>query len=142
MALKDIEKNQDAKVESVFEALARSDFRRRQKLRKPDLRYLKAKGLTAVMRHAVGFIDERLAPAAPPRDGMQTPMKGHPVFTAQHATATCCRRCLASWHRIPAGRPLADEEKVYIAKVLQRWMEVEMKRENLPDDTAQLSLDV
>jgi hypothetical protein len=33
-------------------------------------------------------------------------MRGHPVFIAQHATATCCRGCLAKWHDIPAGRAL------------------------------------
>lgn len=131
-----------ARIDSVFEALDRSDFRRRQKLRNTERRYLKAKGLTTVMRHAAEFIDKHLAPAQPARDGMQTPMKGHPVFIAQHATATCCRRCLASWHQIPAGRPLGQDERAYIAAVLRRWLEVEMKRENLPDDTAQLMLEV
>ncbi len=29
--------------------------------------------------------------AEPRNDGKQTPFRGHPVFTAQHATATCCR---------------------------------------------------
>ena len=41
------------------------------------------------------FVTQRLAPTAPRNDGRQTPMRGHPVFTAQHATATCCRQCLA-----------------------------------------------
>lgn len=37
------------------------------------------------------------------RIGRQTPYRGHPVFVAQHAAATCCRTCLERWHAIPAG---------------------------------------
>jgi hypothetical protein len=36
-------------------------------------------------------------------------MRGHPIFVAQHATATCCRGCLTKWHRIPQGQPLTPE---------------------------------
>lgn len=132
----------EARIEAVFDALHRSDFRRRIKLRKDDWRLLKAKGLAAVMGHAADFIEQRLAPARPVKDGMQTPMRGHPVFTAQHATATCCRRCLASWHQIPAGRPLQDDEKKYIALVLKRWLEAEMERGNPDKDAVQLMLDM
>lgn len=33
------------------------------------------------------FIRKRLAPDAAPNYGKQTPMRGHPVFIAQHACA-------------------------------------------------------
>lgn len=132
----------DSRVDGVFEALSRSDFRRRIKLRKDDWRQLKTKGLAVVMRHAAEFIEERLAPASPAKDGMQTPMKGHPVFTAQHATATCCRRCLASWHQIPAGHALTEGDKDYIAIVIRRWLESELERSRPPEDASQLMLDV
>jgi len=48
---------------------------------------------------ALDFITARLAPALLKNDGKQTPMRGHPVFIAQHATATCCRRCLWKWYQ-------------------------------------------
>lgn len=129
-------------LDTLFEALQRSDFRSRMKLRKADWVYLRTKGLVAVMGHAAGFIEERLAPASPARDGMQTPMRGHPVFTAQHATATCCRRCLAAWHQIPSGQPLTDVEKDYIAAVLRRWLEAELERNRSPDDGIQMVMDL
>ena len=59
----------------------------------------------------------------PVNDGQQTPMKGHPVFVAQHATACCCRSCLEKWHRIPAGKALNAEERSYIVDVLMNWIE-------------------
>jgi hypothetical protein len=45
--------------------------------------------LRAVLDERVDFLSKRLAAASPPNDGKQTPFKGHPVFTVQHATATC-----------------------------------------------------
>jgi len=44
------------------------------------------------------------------------------VFIAQHATATCCRRCLARWHGIPAGRTLTDDEITWIVDVPAAWL--------------------
>jgi hypothetical protein len=68
------------------------------------------------------FIEQRLAPADPANDGKQTPMRGHPVFVAQHATATCCRSCLAKWYRIPAGRALGEAEKARVMEAIARWL--------------------
>ncbi|MFV0433758.1 MAG: DUF4186 family protein [Leucobacter sp.] len=48
-----------------------------------------------------------------------------PVFRAQHATATCCRKCLESNHGIEKGRDLDDREREYVVDVLCRWIEVE-----------------
>ncbi len=36
------------------------------------------------------------------------------VHCAQHATATCCRRCLELWHGIPRERRLTDQEFSYL----------------------------
>lgn len=72
--------------------------------------------------HARQLITARLAPAEPRNDGRQTPMRGHPVFVAQHATATCCRGCLAKWHAIPAGRELQPAEIDYVVAVIVRWI--------------------
>jgi hypothetical protein len=49
-------------------------------------------------------------------------MRNHPVFIAQHATATCCRGCLQKWHQIPKGRALSDREVQYIVAVIERWL--------------------
>lgn len=45
-------------------------------------------------------------------------MKGHPVFIAQHATATCCRECLQKWYRIEKGRPLMDDEIEFVVELV------------------------
>jgi hypothetical protein len=112
-------------LDGVFERLKRSPFRQRFRLRGPERDYLDRKGLDVVLEHASDFIDKRLAPAFPANDGKQTPMSKHPVFIAQHATATCCRGCLKKWHAIPQGKELSAEERQYVLSVIRRWLELE-----------------
>ncbi|HEX2092389.1 MAG TPA: DUF4186 domain-containing protein [Longimicrobiaceae bacterium] len=109
-------------LDDVFACLAGSPFRRRFRLRGRELEYLRARGIEAVMEHATGFVASRLAVAEPANDGRQTPMRNHPAFVAQHATATCCRGCLEKWHRIPRGRELTEEEIRYVLAALERWL--------------------
>lgn len=109
----------------MFSRLGKSGFRSGFNLKGKELEYLSNKGLSEIMEHAANFIDERLAPADLPNDGKQTPMKNHPVFIAQHATATCCRKCLQKWHGIPSiGHALDPDEKAYVLRVIERWLSI------------------
>ena len=101
---------------------AASKFRSRFKLTRADRAYLAEKGWAVVRAQTERIIRERLAPAFPLNDGRQTPMRGHPVFKAQHATATCCRGCLAKWHGIQRGHALKDEEVAYVVEMIQGWL--------------------
>ncbi|MGT2479079.1 DUF4186 domain-containing protein (plasmid) [Methylobacterium oryzae CBMB20] len=109
-------------LEEVFDRLPRSAFRRRFRLATADRAYLREKGFATVLEHARDFVRRRLAPAEPRNDGKQTPFRGHPVFTAQHATATCCRGCLAKWYAIPAGRELTADEQAHAVAAIARWL--------------------
>jgi hypothetical protein len=109
-------------LSEVFAALSQSPFRRRFRLRGKELDYLRSRGLETILEHGADFIEKRLAPAEPVNDGKQTPMGNHPIFVAQHATATCCRGCLMKWHGIPRGRALSTEEKQYVLTVLREWL--------------------
>jgi hypothetical protein len=109
-------------VQEVLSRLSHSPFRSRIQLRKKELDYLQNKGMSEVLNHAAEFVEKRLAPASPANDGKQTPWHNHPVFVAQHATATCCRGCLEKWHQIPKGRALTREEQQYIVNVIGGWL--------------------
>jgi hypothetical protein len=111
-----------AELDRIFERLARSAFRSRFKLGQRERDYLQARGLDTILGHAADFVEKRLAPAEPLNDGKQTPMRGHPVFIAQHATATCCRSCLSKWYGIQAGRPLSDAERERVVSAIERWL--------------------
>jgi hypothetical protein len=129
-----------ARLDDVFARLAGSAFRRRFRLRGDDLAYLRRRGMETVLRHADEMIAARLAPAEPANDGKQTPMRGHPVFLAQHATGTCCRGCLAKWHGIPEGRELTDDERRYVVSVIARWIAGQERAAPPPDEDGQLGL--
>ena len=112
-------------MQKVFSRLSRSSFRSQIHLGERELEYLQKKGISEVLQHAADFIDSRLAPAFPAKDGKQTPWRNHPVFIAQHATATCCRGCLEKWHQIPKGRELTADEQQYIVQVIGAWLSQE-----------------
>jgi hypothetical protein len=112
-------------VQEALSRLSRSPFRSGIRLQKKELEYLRSKGMETVLTHAADFIEKRLAPANPINDGKQTPWRNHPVFVAQHATATCCRGCLQKWHEIPMGRELTTEEQQYIVEVIGRWLSLQ-----------------
>jgi len=117
-------------LREVFIALDGSPFRRNFKLGAKELDYLRKKGMPTILEHAQDFIARRLAPAEPVNDGKQTPFKGHPVFVAQHATATCCRGCLEKWHHIPQGREMTNEEQRHAVAAIARWLSYEESRAN------------
>lgn len=112
----------------LFERLSQSKFRSRFHLSDKDAEYIRSKGMDAIRRHAMDFVARRLAPAYIANDGKQTPMHGHPVFIAQHATACCCRGCFAKWHHIPAGHELTAEEQEYAVSVIMAWIRKEMDK--------------
>ncbi len=99
-----------------------SKFRSKFNLKEKDLIYIQEKGLETIKNHAKDFITNRLAPAFPQNDGKQTPFRGHPVFIAQHATATCCRGCLEKWWKIPKGRTLSEKEIEFIVEIIMTWI--------------------
>lgn len=108
--------------EELFRRLSGSKFRSSFHLDANDREYLAKKGWETIREHARDFVRLRLAPENPPKDGKQTPMRGHPVFKAQHATACCCRSCLEKWHGIPSGKKLTDPEQDYIVDVIMDWI--------------------
>lgn len=111
----------------LFDRLSRSHFRSRFRLSGKDRAYAAEKGRVVINDHSADFIRKRLAAALPVNDGKQTPMRGHPVFVAQHATATCCRGCLMKWHGIAPGRALTESEIAYVMDVIDRWIVEQMK---------------
>lgn len=121
---------QEMKQRELFQRLERSKFRSRFHLTEKDKAYIKEKGWATIKMHAQDFIAKRLAPANLPNDGKQTPMRGHPVFIAQHATATCCRGCLFKWHKIAKGKNLSEAEQDDVVEIILAWLKKKMMEEN------------
>ena len=112
-------------IDEALEKLGRSRFRSSFRLTEKDRRYLREKGPDVIRRHAGDFVLQKLAPPDPVNDGKQTPMHGHPVFKAMHATACCCRGCLCKWYKVPQHRALSANEQERIVNLLMAWLEKE-----------------
>ena len=115
-------------MEEMLFRLSKSKFRSSFHLNKKLKEYVNEKSKDVIKSHAYDFINQRLKPKYLPNDGKQTPMKGHPVFIAQHATATCCRSCLYKWHKINKDKELTQREVDYIVNIIMLWIEKEMKK--------------
>ena len=113
----------------ILYKLSKSKFRNSFTLKEKEIIYTKEKGIEKIKEHAHDFINKRLAPKYIPNDGKQTPMRGHPVFIAQHATATCCRSCLEKWHKIEKGKELTKKEIDYIVNLIIDWIELKIEKQ-------------
>lgn len=124
----------ESQIDDALNRLARSTFRHRQRLSQADAAEARCRGRATIRRHAEEILRDRLAPAEPANDGKQTPFRGHAVFTAQHATATCCRSCLAKWHGIEKGRAMRDDEIAFAVALILAWIDRQLdSRWQAPD---------
>ncbi len=115
-------------MNDILDKLSKSKFRSSFHLRKYMIEYIDDKGLEVIRSHAYDFIKKRLAPKIIPNDGKQTPTKGHPVFIAQHATATCCRSCLEKWYHVPKNTELNEKQINALVEVIMEWIKKEYKK--------------
>lgn len=112
--------------------LLQLNFRSRLKLRAKELEYIKDKSFDTIYSYVCDFIRDRVAPSEPVNDGKQTPMRGHPVFIAQHATATCCRGCIEKWHKFPQHIELTQSEQEYLVSVIMEWINRQLTSDSIP----------
>ena len=94
-----------------------SPFRRRFRLGPKERTYLAEKTLPVILEHGRQFVQGDDSHRRNQRTtGGKRRCEGHPIFIAQHATATCCRGCLEKRHRIPRGRAVTDEQIEYVVR--------------------------
>lgn len=115
----------DEKIKNILDRLSKSKFRSSFHLKDKDILYIEDKGIDKIRNHAYDFVTKRLADTSNVTDGKQTPMKGHPVFIAQHATGTCCRSCLEKWHHIRKNKNMTDDDIKYVVDIIMSWIEKE-----------------
>lgn len=115
-------------IEQALEKLSKSTFRNKFYLKEEDFSYIERVGMEKIEQHARDFVKERLAPANPRNDGQQTPMRGHPVFVAQHATACCCRGCLNKWYGVKMGVPMSKIQQEKVSNLLMAWIQKQVKQ--------------
>ena len=86
------------------------------------LNYVHRKGRRALRDALAKRIRQSVGPSQPFRDGAQTPFESATegrmaLYYAQHATASCCRKCIVVWHGIPKGIELSNGDVRYLAQL-------------------------
>jgi Domain of unknown function (DUF4186) len=113
-------------VDHTFAALKTELIRHElwhRELDEAAVNHARRKGRTRLREAVDQRLRSALAPAQPFRDGAQTPMKENVIYYAQHATATCCRKCAEEWHNIPQGREMTATEFSYCAELVWHYIE-------------------
>jgi hypothetical protein len=88
--------------------------------------YARRKGKVELKIAARKQIEHAVGKVSHPREGQQTARESNPhanaVHYAQHATASCCRRCVEEWHGIPRDRELMQEEITYLSELAMEYV--------------------
>lgn len=118
-------------IQQKLNKLEKSKFRSSFHLKQKEIEYINKKGLEEIKKQAYEIINKRLKPERIKNDGKQTPMKNHPVFIGQHATATCCRGCIEKWHHIKKNKELTEHEIDFITTLIIEWIRREYERNKM-----------
>jgi hypothetical protein len=132
---KRVHRKDDSDVAHTFAALKNEFIRHHfwhKAIDQRALNHARRKGKKLLRLDVHKQIRQAIGAASPFRDGYQTSYEGNIIYYAQHATASCCRKCAECWHGIPLGRPLTDEEIDYLAKLA--WMYIEERLPQLNED--------
>jgi hypothetical protein len=110
---------------AIFTELGR-EFIRDHFLNKPidkkARRILRRDGIDGVRGAALGRLKSAIGREPNAWDGRQTPLNGNVLFYAQHATATCCRKCAWYWYGISREGELSDADLEFCHDLVQAYL--------------------
>jgi hypothetical protein len=87
------------------------------------IEFAQSRGKDEIRIRAVKLLKTRIGKHNAFVDGRQTPLTGKEIISyAQHATATCCRKCLEAWHNIPQDRVLSDEQIEFCTNLVMLYI--------------------
>ena len=74
--------------------------------------------------HAKSILKSKIGNPQNAWDSRQTPMNGGEIVNyAQHATATCCRKCLEYWHNINTTEKLTEDQLDFCVDLVMLYIE-------------------
>ncbi len=111
---------------AIFAELGR-EFIRDHFLNKPvderGQRQIRRDGVDSIRGRVHSHIASRIGAEPNAWDGRQTPLEGSILNLAQHATATCCRKCAYYWYAIPKDRPLKPDELQFCESMVLAYLD-------------------
>lgn len=112
--------------DGIFDALGK-EYIRRAYLEGPfdekAIERARKRGMEAIKARVRPMLRRRIGAEHIFRDGIQTPSDGDVLNYAQHATATCCRKCLDYWYGIEQGRELEVAELDFCEALVHAYLD-------------------
>lgn len=103
------------------------------------------KGRNATKNRAHKLLKQRIGKFSGMWDGRQTPMgKDELINYAQHATATCCRKCLKAWHDIELTTVLSEEQLAFCTELVMKYIDQRvpfLSAEPMSEESVKLIID-
>lgn len=99
-----------------------------RKIDQRAVNYALRKGKIELFETAEHIIRKNIAKPADVYGNLATSIEGNAIHYAQHATATCCRKCIEKWHGIPLDQTLTEDQIVYFTKLVILYL-----KERFPD---------
>jgi hypothetical protein len=131
--------------EAIFRELGR-EFIRDLYIEKPfdnrARRLIRRYGMDGIRKRVSGRLLSAIGREPSIFDGRQTKFEGNVLFYAQHATATCCRKCAWYWYGIPKEGPMSEEDMTFCVGLIQAYLdqregEIRAIAASPPDDDGQ-----
>lgn len=126
-----VHKNKIKDAAFTFESLKNELIRHvfwHTKIPKETIEFAKDRGVKMIRENAKKILKQRVGKYIQFIDGRQTPMTGKEIINyAQHATATCCRKCLNAWHGIEIKKDLTLEELEYCTDLVMLYIKDKLK---------------
>lgn len=118
-------------VKKTFELLKYEWIRHvywHRKIDQKAINYALRKGKIELYATAEHIIRKNIAKPADLCGNFATSWEGNAVHYAQHATATCCRKCIEKWYGIPPDQTLTENQIVYFTQLVILYLQ-----ERFPD---------
>ena len=68
------------------------------------------------------------------RDSTQTPKGKDIIYLAQHATGTCCRRCIEEWYGINKEEIMNEEQINFLTEIIMTYINEKVTLKNQPKE--------
>jgi hypothetical protein len=126
-----LQKKNSDDTEYIFDSLNKELIRNvfwNTKIEDVAIYNAKKKSRSEIREEAKTLLSRRVGKLNTFIDGRQTPLgKENIVNYAQHATATCCRKCMDAWYKIPKENELTEVQLEFCTDLVMSFVDEKLK---------------
>ena len=113
--------NDQYKLEMLQKEWIRHYYWEHKKPTQREINYAKRKGTKGLQGRAEEVLRGKVFAVSGWLNDVQTGYSGV-IESAQHATATCCRKCIAYWHGVPVDAKPTEDQITYLRQWIMKYI--------------------